>query len=239
MKKAQPSFSFDTATKTICVGETFVSPTLSGAEEGMALTWRSSNNGVATVNQLTGQVTPLSTGTTVITVSYAGDAYHTSAQASYTLYVLNSNEPGDVNGDGQVGIGDIVAITNIMAGIGTTTNPEAGKTKTYTVNGVSFVMVGVEGGTFQMGSTDGNDNEQPVHSVTLSSFSIGQTEVTQQLWYAVMGQMPTADGLQWRSDYGQGDQYPAYYVSWDDCQEFITKLNQLTASKPTSWASMT
>ena len=127
----------------------------------------------------------------------------------------------DVNGDGDVGIGDIVAITNIMAGIGVT--------KTYTVNGVSFTMVKVEGGTFQMGSNDGDSDEKPVHSVTLSSFSIGQTEVTQELWYAVMGQKPTADGSQWEStNYGLGDQYPAYYVSWDDIQAFITKLNQLT-----------
>ena len=109
-------------------------------------------------------------------------------------------------------------------------DPESGtgETKNYTVNGVSFTMVGVEGGTFQMGSTDGNSDEKPVHSVTLSSFSIGQTEVTQQLWYAVMGQKPTSDGSQWSSTYGLGDQYPAYYVSWNDCQEFITKLNQLT-----------
>ena len=52
--------------------------------------------------------------------------------------------------------------------------------------------------------------------------------MTQELWYAVMGQKPTVDGVQWESTYGLGDQYPAYYVSWDDCQEFLTKLNQLT-----------
>ena len=126
----------------------------------------------------------------------------------------------DVNGDGDVGIGDIVAITNIMAG---------GNAKTYTVNGVSFTMVKVEGGTFLMGSTDGESDEQPVHSVTLSSFSIGLTEVTQQLWYAVMEQKPTTvEDRQWSTTYGLGDQYPAYWVSWDDIQAFITKLNQLT-----------
>lgn len=108
------------------------------------------------------------------------------------------------------------------------TEPGTGETKTYTVNGVSFKMVAVAGGTFQMGSNDGNDNEKPVHSVMLSSFSIGETEVTQALWYAVMGQRPTSDGYQWSSSYGLGDQYPAYNVSWNDCQEFITKLNQLT-----------
>ena len=105
--------------------------------------------------------------------------------------------------------------------------------KEYTVNGVSFRMVKVDGGTFQMGATeeqgsDARDNEKPVHSVTLSDYWIGETEVTQALWYAVMGKRPTPDGDQWSSSYGLGDNYPAYYVSWDDCQTFITRLNQLT-----------
>ncbi len=100
--------------------------------------------------------------------------------------------------------------------------------KEFTVNGVSFKMVNVAGGTFQMGSTDGDSDEQPVHNVTLSDYYIGETEVTQALWYAVMGQKPTSDGSQWSSTNGLGDNYPAYFVSWDDCQEFITKLNALT-----------
>lgn len=104
---------------------------------------------------------------------------------------------------------------------------------TFTVNGVSFKMVKVAGGTFQMGATseqesDALDFEYPVHSVTLSDYYIGETEVTQALWYAVMGYKPTSGGSQWTSSFGIGDDFPAYYVSWNDCQEFITKLNQLT-----------
>ena len=91
--------------------------------------------------------------------------------------------------------------------------------KTFTVNGVSFEMVFVEGGTFQMGSNDGDDNEKPVHSVTLSDYYIGQTEVTQELWQAVMGSNPS---------YDMGAKNPVNNVSWNDCQEFISKLNRLT-----------
>ena len=91
--------------------------------------------------------------------------------------------------------------------------------QTYTVNGVSFNMIPVAGGTFQMGSTTGDSDEQPVHQVTLSSFSIGETEVTQELWQAVMGSNPS---------YFQGNKLPVEKVSWNDCQTFITKLNQLT-----------
>lgn len=71
--------------------------------------------------------------------------------------------------------------------------PEPSNAKTYTVEGISFNMVEVEGGTFQMGSddSDANSNEKPVHSVTLSSYYIGETEVTQALWKAVMGSNPS------------------------------------------------
>lgn len=101
------------------------------------------------------------------------------------------------------------------------------------VNGISFNMIYIEAGTFTMGATEeqtgASANESPAHQVTLTKdFYIGETEVTQALWYAVMGQKPTADGSAWSSTYGLGDNYPAYYISWNDCQEFITKLNQLT-----------
>lgn len=76
-------------------------------------------------------------------------------------------------------------------------------------------MVYVAGGTFQMGSASGN----PVPSVTLSGFYIGRYEVTQEQWQAVMGSNPSGF---------KGAKRPVEHVSWDDCQEFIRKLNQLT-----------
>lgn len=96
---------------------------------------------------------------------------------------------------------------------------------TFTVNGVSFNMIAVKGGTFTMGATseqgsDAYDNEEPAHQVTLSDYCIGETEVTQDLWQAVMGSNPS---------YFTGNlQRPVEKVSWNDCQEFIKKLNQLT-----------
>ena len=98
------------------------------------------------------------------------------------------------------------------------------RNQNFTVNGVSFEMVRVEGGTFRMGATseqedDAWDIEKPVHSVTLSSYYIGKTEVTQALWQAVMGS---------NSSRFEGADLPVENVSWDDCQEFIQKLNRLT-----------
>ncbi len=114
------------------------------------------------------------------------------------------------------------------------TTPEATDEKTFTVTGngktVTFKMKLVKAGTFQMGSaTSNNDDEKPVHSVTLTKdYYMGETEVTQALWYAVMGQSPTSDGRKWESYDGLGDNYPAYCISYEDCQQFLTKLNQMT-----------
>ena len=93
---------------------------------------------------------------------------------------------------------------------------------------VSFKMIKVEAGTFMMGSK----SEKPVHSVTLTNdYFMGETEVTQGLWYAVMGQSPTTSSSSWSSSDGIGDNYPAYYISYEDCQKFLTKLNQLTGQQ--------
>ncbi len=100
--------------------------------------------------------------------------------------------------------------------------------KTFTVNGVSFTMIAVEGGTFTMGCTseqgsDCYDWEKPAHAVTLSDYYIGETEVTVGLWRAVMGSDP--------SYFKKGDNYPVECVSWDDCQTFVQKLNSLLSSQ--------
>ena len=95
---------------------------------------------------------------------------------------------------------------------------------TINVAGVTFRMIRVEGGTFFMGATaeqfdDANDDEKPAHSVTLSSYYIGETEVTQQLWQTVMNNNPSGF---------IGKNKPVEYVSWNDCQNFITRLNLVT-----------
>ena len=96
--------------------------------------------------------------------------------------------------------------------------------RTFTVKGVSFKMIEVEGGTFQMGATaeqqSNQDDEKPVHTVTLDSYYIGETEVTQELWRAVMGSNPSL--------YSGDDLLPVENVSWYDCQNFIKELNKLT-----------
>ena len=104
---------------------------------------------------------------------------------------------------------------------------------TYTIKGVSFDMVLVKGGTFIMGanSLPNRDNEKFVikrHEVALSDYMIGKTEVTQELWQAVMGSNPS---------HFRGDSLPVENVSWDECIVFIKKLNEFTIdSRPKGWA---
>ena len=133
--------------------------------------------------------------------------------------------------------------------------------KIITVGNVSFKMIYVQGGTFQMGcKPEDNDvvkdlknfwnnlpdsekrerqtsyqdklqeaqkraNYEKNHKVTLGSYYIGETEVTQALWKAVMGNNPS------EYQYREPDKGPVESVSWDDCQEFIKKLNQMTGRK--------
>ena len=95
---------------------------------------------------------------------------------------------------------------------------------TLIVNGVHYDFAFVEAGTFTMGATTKTDytydSEFPAHEVTLTdSYYMCQTEVSQALWQAVMGSNPS---------HFKGDSKPVEQVSWDDCQEFLRRLNAAT-----------
>lgn len=132
-------------------------------------------------------------------------------------------ECADVNRDGAIDIADATTLIDYLLGL-VEFPPDEPEEEEFTVGDVTFIMVPVQGGTFMMGATseqgnDGSERERPVHQVTLSSFYIGQTEVTQALWYAVMGSTPS---------YFSGSLLPVESVSWEDCQTFIATLNELT-----------
>ena len=77
------------------------------------------------------------------------------------------------------------------------------------------------GATEEQGD-DADDDERPAHKVTLTDYYIGQSEVTQALWTAVMGSNP--------SNF-TGDSLPVEQVSWEECQEFIKILNTLLSKE--------
>ena len=93
------------------------------------------------------------------------------------------------------------------------------KTQVISIDGVTFRMQPVEGGEFMMGIDGGQKDCGPAHRVTLSSYYIGETEVTQALWKAVTGRTPA---------HFKGDSLPVESVTLAECHLFIEKLNQLT-----------
>ncbi len=169
-----------------------------------------------------------------------GDGVITSADVTAIYnFILNGDETslinGDVNRDGYITSADVTVIYNMLLS-------DLPIVTEYTVGDVTFRMVQVNGGTFMMGASDDNavadNNERPAHMVTLSDFRIGQTEVTQELWVAVMGNNPSwfngtgnpDYGSNHSQNYGTNLQRPVEWVNWNDCQEFINKLNQMTGN---------
>lgn len=102
-------------------------------------------------------------------------------------------------------------------------------------------MVKVEAGIFDMGAQkdsveypnydeNATSLESPVHEVAVGEFYINKYEVTQSLWKAVMGKHNDKDDDydQWEDEYGKGDNYPAYRISFEEVETFIGKLNEYT-----------
>lgn len=133
-------------------------------------------------------------------------------------------ERGDVDLDGNVSIKDVTCLIDYLLSNQWPEEQPKPENTDYTVGNVTFTMIYVEGGMFTMGATaeqgsSAESDEKPAHRVTLSSFYICSTEVTQELWLEVMGTNPS---------HFIGENLPVELVNWNACQEFITKLNTAT-----------
>ena len=117
---------------------------------------------------------------------------------------------------------------------------DLGKKEKDAVRDMISNMVKVEAGTFYMGAQkdsveyycydeEATSIEGPVHEVTVSEFYINRYEVTQLLWEAIMGETPNKEkDMQWEDEFGKGDNYPAYRISYKEVETFIGKLNEYT-----------
>ena len=193
----------------------------------------------------------------ILAASKKDDIQSSLTAAAFTI--LAEEAPvvqGDVNGTGSVEMDDLTSLINYLLDSTTPINYNGAAAcdgvnisvvdmddltalinfllvnhwppQTFTVNGVSFKMITVEPGTFTMGphnnDTANNSYETPAHQVTLTNrYSIGETEVTQALWEAVMGSNP--------SEFTGNLNRPVEMITWNDCQTFITKLNQMTGQQ--------
>ncbi|MBQ0115089.1 MAG: formylglycine-generating enzyme family protein [Bacteroidales bacterium] len=118
-------------------------------------------------------------------------------------------------------------LVSIFAIVATVAAAQAKPVMTFDVKGVKFNMIKVEHGTFTMGATPEMKNvdsyESFSHQVTLSrDYYIGETEVTQALWKAVMGTNPSRF---------KANNLPVENLDWNDCQKFVEKLSSLTGKK--------
>ena len=135
------------------------------------------------------------------------------------FFTANAQLKDDVNDDGVVDMSDATTlIDHVLNGVNN------GSSHIFIAHNVMIEMVRVEGGTITMGATaeqasDAFSDELPTHKVTLSPFLIGKYEVSQTLWLAVMGENPSVN---------TGINLPVDNVTWNECQTFITKLNELT-----------
>jgi formylglycine-generating enzyme required for sulfatase activity len=155
---------------------------------------------------------------------YSGDFYFKYKNTPTLSNNVTSNTTKDSDNDGIIDSKD-----NCPYEYGEMSNNGCPKKKISNANftenhdGLGLDMVLVEGGTFTMGSDDGEADEKPTHQVTLFDFHIGKYEVTQRQWRVIMGTEP--------SYFKNCDDCPVEQVSWSDVQDFIKKLNQKTGKK--------
>lgn len=232
---------------------------------GQQVIWSSGDIAVATVDA-DGKVKAVADGSTTIT-AMCGEL---TATCVVTVLEASVGVVGDVCGDGDIDVSDINAIINRMFNLTSTSDLETKlcdinedaqvdiadvnelinimlaktpRTTVFTVNGVSFKMIQVQGGSFTMGDNEGwyisnspwDEPDNLEHQVIVNSFSIAQTEVTQELWVAIMNSNPSyfnetgnsSVDSDHEANYGTNLQRPVDWVSWFDCQTFIAKLNEL------------
>ena len=130
------------------------------------------------------------------------------------IFDATEDSAADVNVDGEVNIADINTLIDVIL-----SGEHYHETLTFKVGNSSFKMVKVDGGKFSMGNNSGKSDEMPAHEVTLSSYYIGETEVTQAVWVAAMGI---------NRSFNKGYKLPVDDLLWDESLEFIDRINVLT-----------
>ena len=117
-----------------------------------------------------------------------------------------------------------VLLCALMFATNATAQKKTPMTRVYNVKGVYFSMKFVQGGRFTMGAQPGDtlaDADEVRHSTIVNNFYIGETEVTQELWEAVMNKNRSKR---------KGAKCPVEYVTYDMCKEFISRLNAMTGA---------
>jgi sulfatase modifying factor 1 len=129
-------------------------------------------------------------------------------------YKYISNADGDVGKNVKPGTGRVISFFANDALAGKNAKFKVGTISEFPPTGMVFVA----GGTFQMGSSSGDSDEKPIHTVTVSSFFMDKTEVTQAEYRKVMGKTP--------SHFRGCDDCPVEKVSWHDANAYAKKVGK-------------
>lgn len=92
----------------------------------------------------------------------------------------------------------------------------------FNIDDVRFDLVYVQGGIYNMGNSDTESDESPIHKVVVPNFYIGKYEISQEQWELIMETNPS---------FKKGNKYPVENVNWFDAYMFIRKLNDITGRK--------
>jgi formylglycine-generating enzyme required for sulfatase activity len=210
------------APTTLTATATIVVTALPDAVRGVTLTPGATAVLIGELVRLTAVPTPGGTAVTVVT-EFASSAAAV-ATVNATTGLVTAIGPGTAT----------ITATATGRGTGFTSNAVTA-TATITVStatlGLTFgneQFVTVPGGTYSRGSFTGNADEQPVRPVLVNRFAVQKTEVTQAQWRQVMAGTPLANPSAFASC---GDRCPVERVSWEDVQQFLTRLNQQDPGK--------
>ncbi len=199
-------------------------------EQGFQLSGCTSNECAIEVGQLLG-VQQMIAGS----VSLIGEMYTVSLRIIdvETGEVINMQSARCMCTIEEMATNTISEAVNLLVGNSTiieapTFNTQSDSVRSVNINrylpDVKFVVI--TGGTFMMGSQDdeeGRDNDEgPIHQVTISTFEMMTTEITQEQWQAIINYNP--------SSYRRGDNLPVEHVSWLQVQRFIQEINQLDSN---------
>ena len=170
--KSNPNLAFSSSSATATLGKDFTEPVLTHAE-GVTVTYSSDNTEVATVNASTGDVTPVAVGTAKITATSAETATYYAGSASYTLTVVEAQQPGEIV-DGTF---DFTGVTDYGTGLEPSTYPDNDyilDDNTWTAGNVTLVSSGkyrwwynANGNTLRFYSNK-DDNDVQTSRMTIS-----------------------------------------------------------------------